>query len=102
MFSYSECKEFDLGRYPTGDSRSVTFDMPGVVRVYCEIHSEMNATILVLDNPFFATPNDEGAFVIHNVPEGKYLLNVWHGRDIVLRRWVAVKPGETTTVNLSF
>ncbi len=101
VFSYSSPKEFDLGRYPMGDSRSVTFDKPGVVRVYCDIHSDMNATILVFNHPYFATPNEEGSFVIRNVPEGKYRLCLWHGRDVVLHRTVLVKSGVITTVNLS-
>lgn len=102
VFSYSQPKEFDLGRYPMGDSRSVTFDRPGIVRVYCDIHSDMNATILVLSNPFFATPNDEGVFVLRGIPEGKYRLNLWLGRDLVLHRFVVVKADETTTVNITY
>lgn len=77
-FSYSKTKKFDLGRYPTGKSRSVTFDKPGGVRVFCEIHSDMNCVILVLGNPYFAYPNGEGHFKIDNVPDGEYLVKVWH------------------------
>ncbi len=77
-FSYSKTKKFDLGRYPTGKSRSVTFDKPGPVRVFCEIHSDMNCVILVLENPYFAYPDAEGRFKIENVPEGEYLLKIWH------------------------
>lgn len=102
VFSYSQPREFDLGRYPMGDSRSVVFDRPGIVRVYCDIHSDMSATILVLDNPYFATPDDAGAFVLPNVPEGKYTLNVWYARDIVLHRSVVVKPADTLMVNLVY
>ena len=61
VFSYSQTKEFDLGRYPKNDSRSVTFDQTGVVRVYCDIHSHMSATILVLRNPYFTVPSDNGS-----------------------------------------
>jgi plastocyanin len=101
VFSYSQSREFDLGRYPMGDSRSVTFSLPGVVRVYCDIHADMNATILVLDNPYFATPNDEGSFTIPNIPAGRYRLNVWHGRDVAVRRTVVITSGETTTVSFT-
>lgn len=102
VFSYSQTREFDLGRYPMGDSRSVVFDRSGVVRVYCDIHTDMSATILVLDNPYFAVPDDDGAFVIANVPEGKYTLNLWYARDLVLHRSIVVKPADTVTVNLVY
>lgn len=102
VFSYSKTKEFDLGRYPRNDSRSVTFDEPGVVRVYCDIHSHMNATILVLPNPYFAVPADDGAYQIRHIPEGKYTLVVWHDRDVVERRPVVLKAGETLELNFTF
>jgi len=100
VFSYSQPREFDLGRYPTGESRSVRFDHPGIVRVYCDIHAHMNATILVLDNPFFATPDDQGNYTIKNVPEGTYSLKVWYGREVIEERSLSVKSGETITVNI--
>ena len=77
-FSYSKTKKFDLGRYPTGKSRSVTFDKPGPVRVFCEIHSDMNCIVLVLENLHFVFPDAEGHFKIEKVPAGEYFLKVWH------------------------
>jgi plastocyanin len=102
VFSYSQPKEFDLGRYPKDDSRSVRFDKPGVVRVYCDIHSQMNATILVLPHPYFATPNDSGTYFIRHVPEGKYTLVFWYERDSVERRPIEVHAGESIEVNFSY
>ncbi len=102
VFSYSQTKDFDLGRYPTGESRSVLFERAGIVRVYCDIHAHMNATILVLDNPYFATPDDEGHYSIRNIPEGLYTLKLWFGRDIVETRSVTIKSGEITTINLTY
>lgn len=102
VFSYSRTKEFDLGRYPMNDSRSVTFDRAGPVKVYCDIHSHMSATILVLRHPFFGVPDDDGDYVIAEVPEGKYRLVLWYGRDVVERRPVTVKEGETLEVNFTY
>lgn len=102
VFSYSEAKDFDLGRYPKNDSRSVTFNKPGTVRVYCDIHSHMNATILVLQHPYFATPDDDGGFAIHNVPEGKYRIVLWHDRDVVDRRPLEMKAGTSVEVDFTF
>jgi plastocyanin len=102
VFSYSQTKEFDLGRYPRNDSRSVTFDQPGVVRVYCDIHAHMSATILVLRNPYFTVPSETGAYALQHIPEGKYTLVCWYDRDVVERRAVELKAGETLEVNFSF
>lgn len=102
VFSYSQTKEFDLGRYPRNDSRSVTFDQPGIVRVYCDIHSHMSATILVLRNPYFTVVSDNGSYVIQHIPEGKYTLVFWYDRDVVERRPVELKAGETLEVNFTY
>lgn len=102
VFSYSRPKEFDLGRYPKDDLRSVLFDRPGLVRVYCDIHADMYATIVVLPHPYFATPDDDGAYTIRRVPEGKYTLVFWMDRNVVERRSIVVRAGENPEMNFSF
>lgn len=101
VFSYSQAKEFDLGRYPKDDSRSVTFDRPGVVRVYCDIHSHMSATILVLKHPYFTSPDDAGAYVLSRVPPGKYRVVLWYDRDPLERKTVEVKAGEVLQLDFT-
>lgn len=78
VFSYSRAARFDLGRYPRGESKDVMFEEPGVVKVYCEVHEEMRAAILVVDNPYWARPDEEGAFRLEGVPAGTYTLVAWH------------------------
>jgi plastocyanin len=78
VFSLSKARTFDLGRYAAGTSRAVRFDRPGIVRVFCEIHSHMSAWVLVFNHPFFAATDDEGRYAIPNVPAGTYSLAVWH------------------------
>ena len=102
VFSYSGSKEFDLGRYPKGDSRSVRFDTPGVIRVYCDIHAHMNATIIVLPHPYFAVPDDDGNYSIPNVPDGEYTVSFWYDRDVVAQRRVTVRNGEAVTLNFQY
>jgi plastocyanin len=90
VFSLSKAKRFDLGRYPRGQSRSVRFDKPGVVRVFCEIHSHMSAWILVFSHPYFATTDAEGRYRIDGVPPGTYTLAVWNDGRVRERREVRV------------
>ena len=49
VFSLSRARRFDLGRYAAGKTKSVRFDRPGVVRVFCDIHSHMSAFIVVFN-----------------------------------------------------
>ena len=102
VFSLSEPKEFDLGRYAQGQHRSVTFDKEGVVSVYCEIHSYMFATILVLQNPYFALPNQEGDFEIGGVPAGTYQLIFWYGRKKVESKTISVAARQATNVSFQY
>ena len=57
VFSTSEAKKFDLGLYPSGESRSVTFDKPGVVRILCNVHPHMEAYVVVKEHPYFDVPD---------------------------------------------
>lgn len=79
-FSTYNGQIFDVGLYPPGTSRSVRFARPGVVRVFCNIHANMSAVIVVLDTPYFDTTKSDGRFEIPNVPAGDYTLNVFHER----------------------
>jgi len=77
VFSYSKTKIFDLGRYRQGKYKSVTFDKTGMVNVFCEIHKEMRAYIMVLDTPFHTVTDKNGFYRLDNVPPGEYTLQVW-------------------------
>jgi plastocyanin len=101
VFSLSGPRAFDLPKYPAGSSRSVTFGKPGIVNVFCHIHSDMSAVIFVLDNPFFSTPSREGSFSLDGVPPGEYTLVAWHEHIKPVRRKVRVVAGQATTVNFN-
>jgi plastocyanin len=78
VFSYSRPRRFDLGRYPRGESKSVRFDSPGVVKIFCEIHNWMRGAVVVAENPFHALVGEDGRFRITGVPAGRHRLRVWH------------------------
>ncbi len=78
VFSLSKIKPFDLGIYPKGTSKIVQFDQPGLAKIYCNIHPNMISNILVLNNLLFDVTEADGRFNIENVPDGEYLLRVWH------------------------
>jgi plastocyanin len=101
VFSLSKAATFDLGRYPQGQTRAREFRKPGLVKVYCHIHSHMSATILVLDHPYFTIPKLDGSFSIPDVPPGRYTLVGWHERVGERTMPVDIASGRGVTVDLT-
>lgn len=101
VFSLSSAKTFDLGRFPKGSSKSDVFDKSGTVQVFCHIHSDMSAIVLVLENPYFAVPNDAGRYVIDGVPPGDYTVVGWHERIKPVTRTVRVTAGESVRLDFN-
>lgn len=95
VFSYSKTKRFDLGRYGKGKSKSVLFDKAGVVRVFCDVHSDMSATIVVVDSDYIAEVAPDGAFRMDEIPEGRHTLVHW-SPQLGERRWpIEITSGHT-------
>ena len=90
VFSASPTKRFDLGKYSRGQSKRVLFDKPGLVNVYCDIHSSMEAFVLVLATRTFTQPDSGGRYALPEVPGGTYTLHVWHPDRPEVRREVTV------------
>jgi plastocyanin len=91
VFSFSRPNDFDLGVYPSGESRSVLLAHPGVVKVYCSIHESMNATVLVTPSPWYAGVSATGDYRIPNVPPGRYRLTAWNERLPAATRTLSVE-----------
>jgi plastocyanin len=100
VFSLSPTRKFDLGRYAVGRSKAVRFDRPGVVRVFCDIHSHMSAFILVFSHRYFAATQPDGTFQLPPVPAGTYMLAGWYEGEVRANRQVVVRSGETTVADL--
>jgi plastocyanin len=92
VFSLSKTKRFDLGRYARGHSKSVRFDRPGIVRVFCDIHSHMSAFVLVFGHRYFAVTDEAGAYRIANIPPGTYTVAAWHEGDVRDTRSLVIPP----------
>jgi plastocyanin len=68
---------YNLGTWPKGESRSYTFKKPGIYTQLCSVHPEMEAFVLVLQNPYFAVADKTGQFKIADIPDGHYVLKVF-------------------------
>jgi plastocyanin len=80
VFSVSGDNRFDLDLYKRPKSGSWTFTHPGLVRIYCNIHPQMSAAVMVRDNPYFTKAAPDGSFTIDDVPAGRYVVRAWHER----------------------
>jgi len=96
VFSFSTPNDFDLGLYPAGRTRSIQFDHPGVVRLYCSIHESMNATVFVSPTPWFTIADDAGRFLLGDVPHGRFRLRTWSAKLPETERTLEVGPGTTS------
>lgn len=101
VFSLSGAATFDLGRYPKGASRPWEFGKTGVVQVFCHIHADMSAVVLVLANAFYAVPDQGGRYAIDNLPPGAYTIIAWHERIRPVTRRFIVAEGQTTTLDFN-
>lgn len=78
LYSKGGAKNFDLGLYPPGKTRSTTFDKTGIVRILCNVHPNMEAFIVVKEHPYFSAADKAGNYRIDGVPSGLYRVTVWH------------------------
>ena len=99
VFSIVSGDRFDLGRFAGGEKASARFDEEAIVVVRCEIHSRMKAYIVVLDHPFFTTPDSNGAFRLEKIPPGSYTVKAWHP-TAGEKQTVITVPSHTSLLNL--
>jgi plastocyanin len=92
VFSLSKAKSFDLGNYSKGQTRVVTFPSAGIAAVYCHLHPNMAASIVVTPNQWAARAGVNGGFVLKDVPPGTYTVVAWHKAAGTFRQTVTVGP----------
>ncbi len=101
VFSVSGKNRFDLGLYKRGDGKTATFEQPGVVRVFCNVHHDMVAYILVVDTPYSTSPDFNGRFRLEDLPDGPGTLTVWHERSEPYTRNVTLPLDGPLSIELS-
>ena len=101
VYSKGGANDFDLGLYPPGKIRSKKFDKPGVSRILCNAHPDMEAFVVVKDHPFFSLADNRGNYQIENVPLGKVRVQTWYPNDEVRSETVEiVRDGEVFALNV--
>ena len=98
---FSPQGKYNLGTWRRGQSRSYTYERPGVYAQLCRLHHEMEAFVVVLDTPYFATTDEEGHFEITGVPAGTYTLITWGQRLKEAEQSVTVAAGQSVSVELT-
>lgn len=101
VYSKGGANDFDLGLYPPGKTRSKKFDKPGVSRILCNAHPDMEAFVVVKDHPFFSVTDNRGNYQIENVPLGKVRVQTWYANLEVRSETVEiVRDGEVFALNV--
>jgi plastocyanin len=85
---------------PHARTISMVFRSPEILRIDCDLHSWMRGWVVVTDHPYYALTNEEGQFVLPNVPPGKYTLQVWQESLGLLSREVTVSKGGANSVTV--
>ncbi len=100
IYSLSKTKRFDIGRYKSDQNPvpSVTFDKVGFVRLSCEIHDHMNASIIVVDTPFYTTTDTSGKFNLSGIPAGTYTLHAQVDKKTDWTMSVTITPNKTLNI----
>ena len=102
VFSYSPAKRFDLGRFRRGEEPdAVVFDKPGQVQLFCEVHEHMRANVVVVDTPWFACTDPQGAFRIEGIAPGKHVVSVWLSPKQTVTREIELAAGQVLEVDWS-
>ena len=99
VFSYHNGKRFDLGLYPAGTRKIVTFDQPGVSRVFCNIHPTMAAYVVAVPSTRFAVTASDGRFAIGGVERGAQTYFLWRAGAEPHSASLVVEPGRPVTID---
>jgi len=74
----------------------------GVLRLKCDVHTWMVAFVGVVNHPFFAVTGADGAFALHDVPEGTYNVRTWHETLGTITSSVRIEGGRDAEVDIVY
>lgn len=100
VFSLSRPGPFDLGLYRAGATKSRVFMAPSAYRIFCNIHPQMTAIVLVLPTPHFTEADTAGVYQL-DLPAGRYRITVWSERSDPSSQEVTVGTGPVMAPELS-
>ncbi len=108
VFSVTPGNKFNIGRRPTGDTTLRKIEpLPqritgvGEVKIFCDIHTQMNAIIVSLETPYFTTAGKDGQFTIRGLPPGEYDVRVYHPQMPMTTERIELAPGASTQMNFT-
>lgn len=99
VYSFSPAKKFNLGMYPKGEHKEVTFEHSGVVELFCSIHKQMKGKILIVPNPYYDRIGSSETYRINSLPPGTYTLKVWSDSGVQKSKSVVVPAKGDVTIN---
>jgi plastocyanin len=100
VFAPGKVEKFNLGTWGLGGVKDYTFNKPGELVVLCNVHSEMVAYIIILENPYFTQTDKDGNFRMENIPPGTYQLKTWHEKMKSVPQEVTITRGEIKEIHL--
>jgi plastocyanin len=98
VFSLSKPQPFDLGLYRRGKSESVLFRQPGLIQIFCNIHPQMVAYLMVVDSRRHSVADAQGRITLRDIPPGPVVVEGWNVRGGMWTREVTVRPGRRSTL----
>ena len=101
VFSVTPGARFNLGRRPTGTVVRRKIERPGEIKLFCDIHAQMNATIISLDTPYFTRVRPSGSYQIEDLPQGEYLVQVYHPDLPDSEQHISIEAGKTIRRNFT-
>lgn len=101
VFSNSKTGKFDFGTYSPGSEKSIICEKAGVLPLLCYIHHDMSAYIVVVETPYFAKTDDDGEYLIKDIPSGKYKMVFWHEEYIIKQEELTIPEKGTVVKNIN-
>jgi plastocyanin len=93
VFSVAPEQEFNIGMLAPGTSKTRVFTKPGVVPIFCELHTRTAGYVFVAPTPVYVRAAANGAWSLRPLPAGDYVVHAWHP-ELGDRRWEVSLPRE--------